>query len=222
MATVLTFGWGTALAQTYKCTDPTGRVTYQQRPCDGTGTALDVRPANAQVREPAPAVLANPPAPSRPVPGEAEPRTDPLDPYRLPGLRLSLGMNVQQVVSMWGLPTEMSTDRGYTIMHWCDARIALLVKGVLRAWDAPFADSRKGATLYSYGEPWIRASQRWGSDPNQLKIEPYSGPLLGRGEVRKWTPLRWIVTDQQGNISGWCDAAEHRPPVRPPAFNVPF
>jgi hypothetical protein len=94
-----------------------------------------------------------------------------------------------------------------------------MIDGELRAWDAPFADSKAGIHLFSYGEPWIHASQRWGVD---RKIEPFSGPGIGRGDKQKWTDLRWVVTDSHGNIVGWCDAAKHRDAVRPPAFNPPW
>jgi hypothetical protein len=213
-----------AEAQMYKCADETGRVSYQQKPCEGSGSKFQVRPANEQVREPPPPTSTEvPPAPpSSPATDKAEPKPDPFAPHRPPGLRLSRGMNTQQVVEMWGLPTETKSERDWTFMHWCDARIALLVRGKLEAWDAPFDDSKKGATLYSYGDPWIRSTQRWSSDPNELKIEPFNGPLQGRGETRKWSPLRWVTTDQRGNITGWCDAAEHRAPARPPAFNPPW
>jgi hypothetical protein len=101
-------------------------------------------------------------------------------------------------------------------MHWCDMRMVMLVDGRLRAWDAPFPDSVAGAALFTYGEPWTRASQRWGYERSH---EPYSGPVVGRGETQRWTDLRWIVTDSHGAIVGWCDAAKHRAAERPPAFN---
>jgi hypothetical protein len=97
--------------------------------------------------------------------------------------------------------------------------MALVIDGRLQAWDAPFPDSKRGATLFTYGEPWTHAAARWGFDRKNV---PYSGPHVGRGEIQRWTPLRWIVTDSHGGIVGWCDAAEHRSAVAPPAFNPPW
>ena len=217
---LLTFAASGVHAEVFRCVDVNGKVSYQQRPCEGVGTKVDVHPANEQLptagkpTQPSPSKAAD--AAPIPVP---ETTQDRWSAYREPGLRLSLGMSVRQVVEAWGLPTDIREDRNYTFMHWCDMRMVLLVDGQARAWDAPFRDSKKGAQLYSYGEPWTHASQRWGAD---RKTVAYQGPLLGRGETQKWTDLRWVVTDSHGSIVGWCDAAEHRSPVRPPAFNPPW
>jgi hypothetical protein len=149
----------------------------------------------------------------------AKSKPDRLAAYQQAEFGLSRGMGIKEVTETWGLPTDMRTDRNYTFMHWCDMRVALLIDGVLEGWDAPFADSKAGARLYKYGEPWTVASMRWGVD---RKIEGYSGPLLGRGEIQRWTPLRWVVLDSHGHIVSWCDAAQHRAPVTPPAFNPPW
>jgi hypothetical protein len=108
----------------------------------------------------------------------AKSKPDRLAAYQQAEFGLSRGMGIKEVTETWGLPTDMRTDRNYTFMHWCDMRVALLIDGVLEGWDAPFADSKAGARLYKYGEPWTAASMRWGVD---RKIEGYSGPLLGRG-----------------------------------------
>jgi hypothetical protein len=104
-------------------------------------------------------------------------------------------------------------------MHWCDMRMALLVDGKLVAWGAPFKDSKRGANLFKYGEPWTVAVQRWGIDRTR---KSFQGGDVGFGEKQMGTDLRWIVLDSHGNIVGWCDAAEYRTPVVPPAFNPPW
>lgn len=212
-----------AEAQVFRCADAAGTVTYQQRPCEGKGSAVDVRPANAQERAP---IQQIPPVPAEAsvaatarAGATAEERT-PAQDYQKPGLRLRVGMSERQVIESWGLPTDLHDyGGGWYFLWWCDMRMALMVDGRLRSWDAPFEDSVRGANLFSYGEPWIRASQRWGYE---RKVEAYSGPRLGRGEVQKWTPLRWVVTDSHGRLVSWCDAAEHRSPEPPPAFNPPW
>ena len=133
-----------AKAQMYKCADASGHVSYQQRPCDGTGTKLNVRPANEQVREPTAAAKSDASPASTPMPASADklpPQPNPL--YQKPGFRLSPGMTVKQVVEMWGLPTDTSAEREHTIMHWCDARIALLVKALYKLGTSPSTTARR-------------------------------------------------------------------------------
>ena len=222
LLTILSVMSWPAGAQVYQCKDAEGRTTFQQRPCDGAGKRLEVRPANEQVRSvESPSVAI--PVPSKPPTSttKQEPRkqADPLDIYRNTALGLSVGLDMRGVIERWGLPTTTRNDRNWIFMRWCDQRMAALIDGKLDLWDAPFKDSVRGAQLFKYGEPWTAASQRWGAD---RKVDPYSGPQVGRGETHKWTPLRWVVTDSHGNIVGWCDAAEHRDPKIPPAFNPPW
>lgn len=217
---------GLAWGQVYRCPDATGKVTYQGKPCDAATVATPAATApintTGNVMETAPRSVAVVPKGAAPAPkiAPAAPRAPEPDPrYQRAELGLAAGMDVRNVVERWGLPTDIRTERNYTFMHWCDMRIALLIDGVLQSWDAPFADSRAAIRLFKYGEPWTAAVHKWGKD---RRNQPFTGPMLEKGEVQRWTELRWIVTDSHGNIVSWCDAAEHRSPSRPPAFNPPW
>ncbi len=215
----------------YKCTDGSGHVAYQQRPCDGGGgvqvTTKSVSPQSADtqtVSVPVPLAARTPPAApttgvadqSRPAlpatpPAEARGR---LDGYPATGYGLSVGMSGNDVIQRWGRPHEINVvSEDAVFFHYCDLRVAFIFRGELVSWSAMFPDSEKGAGLYSYGEPWTDAVQKWGAKRDRRAFMSAAGDT---GDVEKWTPNRWIVTDAQGNIVSWCDAANYRPPVTPP------
>ncbi len=235
-AVLLAIGTGSPVADTlYKCVDGNGRVAYQQRPCDsGAGTQITTksaspRPADTQsvsvpiptaagtsaVAPAAPAVpaVAAPSKPALPATPPAEARGR-LDGYPASGYGLAVGMSGNDVIRRWGRPHEINViEPDSVFFHYCDLRTAFIYKGELVSWSARFPDSESGATLYKFGEPWIRAVQKWGYERAH---KSYSNSGSDRGDIEQWTPNRWVVTDAQGNIVSWCDAADYRSPVTPP------
>jgi hypothetical protein len=141
-------------AQVHRCVDTSGRVVYQERACAADGTEAPAQAVTVPAAKPK-AATPTPTTVKAPVRTEEAP-----GPYQRPGLGLAVGMGTRDVVEQWGLPTDVRNDRNWTFMHWCDMRVVLLIDAELKQWDAPFADSIKGASLYRYGSPWIAAAQR--------------------------------------------------------------
>jgi hypothetical protein len=234
VSVVLSLVWcSPATADTLnKCLDGSGHVSYQQRPCDGgTGVQVTTKSASPQpvdtqtVSVPVPLPAQTPPrAPaaagavdqSRPAlpatpPAEARGR---LNGYPAAGYGLSVGMTGNDVIKRWGRPHEINVVNGDAVFfHYCDLRVAFIFRGELVSWSALFPDGEKGAALYNYGEPWTDAVQKWGAKRDRRAFMSNSGDT---GDVEKWAPNRWVVTDAQGYIVSWCDAANYRPPVTPP------
>ena len=87
---------------------------------------------------------------------------------------------------------------------YCDGRIALFMKGEVASWSALFPESKARIRLFNYGDPWTRAPLKWGYERDR---KTFLNCGSDRGDVQTWAPSRWIVTDSQGNIVTWCDAA---------------
>jgi hypothetical protein len=221
----------------YRCVGADNRVTYQQRPCAGTGASIDVRPASGTTVEasqsegtgksaaappkvaPLPPTSTATPLPDLPdvPPPQARGR---LDGWPKSGEGLVKGMQPGAVIQRWGRPhqVEIVGEHGL-FFDYCDSRIAFFWRGALSSWAAIFPDSKAGAYLYSYGQPWAIASQKWGFEREQ---KAYSNSVSDRGNVQTWAKSRWIVTDAQGNIVSWCDAAPPGSAMAPPTRRTPW
>lgn len=236
---VLSSNWcNPASADTlYKCVDGSGHVAYQQRPCDGgSGAQINTKsstpPSTSGQTVPIPrvpqssvpsATSATSPTPAPPASTEQSaiklPPTPPaearghLDGWPASGDGLIVGMSGKAVVKSWGRPHDINVvNRDSVFFHYCDLRTAYIYKGELVSWSALFPDSKKGAALYRYGDPWIRAAQKWGY---QRERNSFNNSATDRGDVQRWSPTKWVVTDAQGNIVSWCDTTDY-PPVIPP------
>lgn len=215
----------------YLCSD-NGTKTYQDKPCAGTGKVIDATPANGTIgRQSDPgASLNGASTDAKELSRPATQRSVADDGIARYGL--TRGMSVRAVMERWGFPGQLprivrepSGTRVAAFYHWCDLRIAMFIDGALAEWDAPLNDSKRGVTLFRYGEPWIRASQRWGYQPR--KVESFSGPEVGRGEVHHWDDAegkwtRWVMTDSHGAIVGWCERTNGRTVDPPTPFNPPW
>ena len=217
----------------YKCTTPTG-VVYQQAPCMGTGKRIVVEPASGPASGTDRPVVEDTPRtqpPVAPTPATSEapvksdlPATPPpeargrLDGWPKSDDGLAVGMSPNAVIRAWGRPHEIvQSGSDGMFFHYCDMRTALIWKGQLASWSALFDDSKRGAHSYVYGQPWREAAQKWGVD-RERKAFMYAGGE--RGDVQTWSQGKWIVTDQQGNIVSWCDAADHRGSTPPPTHRT--
>lgn len=221
----------TAAQSMYKCVGPDNRVTYQQKPCGGAGTSIDVRPAagmGAQANEPDPSTNAaaavpktqNPEAASVSVPLPSIPDTalsrarGRLDGRPKSGGGLVEHMPASSVIRQWGRPHQIDVvDGNVVFFDYCDYRLAAFWKGKLALWVLPFPESNAGAFLFRYGEPWTSAPKRWGIDRDR---KTYMNSASDRGDVQKWNSGRWIVTDANGNIVSWCDTPTPQQSTPPP------
>jgi len=222
----------------YRCVGLDGKVSFQQRKCEAAGEAVDVSPANRQVKVPErPDEFVRVPsakgretskaAAEKSLDVEATPSIDVLqfargrlDGFPKLGHRLTVGMPPAAVIEAWGRPHEVVSHGPTTLFfHYCDLRTALFWKGRLASWSALFEDSQRGTALFSYGESWKAASTKWGYQRNHRAFM-FSGGA--RGEIQEWSPQRWIVTNAEGGIVSWCDAADHRPPTPPPTVSTPW
>lgn len=223
---------GPAAAQSmYKCVGADNRITYQQKPCVGAGTSVDVTPAtgtggttsqpetspNAEKAAPktsSPEVqpVAGPPAT---IPESALSRAKGrLDGRPKSGGGLTEHMSASAVIRQWGRPHQIDVvDRDLMFFDYCDYRLAAFWKGKLALWVLPFPESKAGAALYRYGEPWTSAPQKWGIDRER---KTYMNSGVDRGDVQKWNAGRWIVTDTNGNIVSWCDTPTPQLSTPPP------
>jgi len=144
----------------YRCVALDGKVSFQQRKCEGAGEVVDVSPANRQVSDPdrADAYVRVPlakgretlkPATEKPLDVDASPPSDVLrlargnlDGFPKLGHKLMAGMPPAAVIEAWGRPHEISHGPDALVFHYCDLRTALFWKGRLESWSASFVTAR--------------------------------------------------------------------------------
>ena len=225
----------TPMAQSlYKCVGAGGRVAYQQNPCPGAGTKLEVSVPSgmgtAPAATPGPASANSPVATDKPkdtVPAAAEsslPSRPPvqargrLDGWPKSGDGLSEGMSPRDVIGQWGRPHQGDVvDRRGLFFDYCDFRVAFFFDGKLASWVALFPETKAGAHLFIYGEPWKAGPLKWGVERERVG---FTNAVSDHGDVQTWAKGRWIVTDSQGNIVSWCDSSgsSMSPPTRRTAW----
>src|SRR5690348_7387363 len=114
----------------FKCVGSDGHVSYQQRPCVGSGKAIDATPANEEVK-PATSVAVPVPKASRSptssgvasansvttdVPGGPPPQAKGrLDGWPHSGDGLVQGMSPSAVIKSWGRPHSISIIDGKAV-----------------------------------------------------------------------------------------------------------